>query len=67
MAIISVEVPENIANRFKPFTVIKFKDLENIKIQYELQSLDWEWWENSVDFWSWVLASEVLSSLKKDK
>ena len=56
MAVISVEIPDNIATKVKPFMVIPYDDLENIMDNKS---------KTIVDFWKeWVPISEVLSYLK---
>lgn len=61
MAIISVEVPDVLASKFKPYEIVKLKDLS---IEEQLLREDWEWWNTVVDFWKWIDAREVLSVLK---
>ena len=63
MAIISVEVPDKIAKKFTPFTIVKWSDLT---MEEQLLDIDWDWWESLVDFWEWVDAKEILSFLQKN-
>lgn len=63
MAIISVEVPDRIAKKFAPYTIVKWSELT---MEEQLLDIDWEWWETIVDFWQWVDAKEVLSFLEKN-
>ncbi len=59
MAVVSVEIPDNIAKKFKPFTILKYEILED--------TIDQEY-ENLIDFWeNWVEVSRVLSYLKELK
>ncbi len=62
MAIVSVEVPDKIAKKFTPYTIIKWSDLS---MEEQLLNLDWDWWETIVDFWKWVNTKEILSYLEK--
>lgn len=62
MAIINVEVPDKIAQKFTPYTIVKWRDLS---MEEQLLNIDWEWWDTIVDFWKWVDAKEVLSYLEK--
>lgn len=55
MAVISVEIPDKIAKKLKPFQVLQYDDLEDIIYEEE---------KTMVDFWKWVPTSEVLSYLK---
>jgi len=41
MAVVSVEIPDNIAKKFKPFTILKYEILED--------TIDQEY-ENLIDF-----------------
>ena len=61
MAVISVEVPEVIANKFKPYKIIQWQELS---LEEQLLKEDWEGWETVVDFEKWVDISEVLDVLK---
>ncbi len=62
MAILSVEVPDQIARKFSPYTIVKLRDLS---IEEQLLEIDWEWWETVVDFWLGVDAWDILSFLDK--
>lgn len=62
MAIISVEVPDEIAKKFNPNTIVKWDDFT---MEKQLDNLDWNWWETIVDFWKWVDSKEILSYLNK--
>lgn len=60
MAVISVEVPDKIAKKFAPYSIVKWSDLT---MEEQLSNLDWDWRETVVDFWKWVNGKEILSYL----
>ncbi|MDD2916885.1 MAG: hypothetical protein PHH70_03520 [Candidatus Gracilibacteria bacterium] len=63
MAVISVEVPDKIARKFKPYTIVKYEYLfkENTSKE-EPAGLDGDGW---VDFEVNMNAEDFLKSLKK--
>lgn len=63
MAVISVEVPDKIAKKFAPYTIVKLNELT---MEEQLLNIDWDWWETIVNFWQWVDAKEVLDFLEKN-
>ncbi|OIP55069.1 hypothetical protein AUK10_00125 [Candidatus Gracilibacteria bacterium CG2_30_37_12] len=63
MAVISVEVPDAIARRFKPYTIVKYEYLFEKKTLEESETVDGAGW---VDFEVNMDAGDFLKSLKKD-
>ena len=52
MAVVSVEIPDIKAKNIKPFSVIKFQELEDMMYDDET------WYVTLVDFWPEWLAKE---------
>jgi len=62
MAIMTIEVPDKVAKKFTPFTVVKWSD---VSMQEELLKIDGDGWAKEIDFWDGVPAKEVLDYLDK--
>ena len=63
MAVISVEVPDRIAKKFKPYTIVKYEYLFEEKALKDGETIDGVWW---VDLEVNMDAEDFLKSLKKD-
>ena len=47
MAIMTIEVPDKVAKKFTPFTVVKWSD---VSMQEELLKIDGDGWAKEIDF-----------------